>query len=134
MSNSVLYKQRTLDDEPSVLLDLNALSPDGTLSLSRHSFSNDGRSLAYGVSKSGSDWNEVKIRSVESAQDYPETLRRIKFSDISWTHDNNGFFYSVSVEVNARVHRSIKSIDVLFFCVELSIGCRYKRFKYRRSE
>lgn len=110
--HSVLYKQRSFEDEPSVLLDLNELSPDGTLSLSRYEFSNDGNLLGYGVSKSGSDWNELKVRDVESGQDHPETLQHVKFTDISWTHDNKGFFYSVSIACNSWV----KSIIECFSC------------------
>lgn len=84
-----------MDAKPAVLLDLNELSPDGTLALNQYSLSNDGSLFSYAVGKSGSFWNEIKIRNVENNQDYPETLNRVKFTDMSWTHDNKGFFYSV---------------------------------------
>lgn len=92
---SVLHKQKSLDDEPSVLLDPNTMSPDGTVSITSMAFSEDGTNLAYSFSESGSDWNKIKIRDVESGKDYPELLERVKFSGISWTHDNKGFFYNV---------------------------------------
>lgn len=91
-----MYKQTTLDDEPSVLLDPNKLSTDGTVALTSLDFSENGNLLAYAFSKSGSDWHKIKIRNVESGEDYPETLERIKFSTTTWTSDNNGFFYSVN--------------------------------------
>lgn len=94
-NQSVLYKQRTLDAEATVFLDPNTLSADGTVALASTSFSEDGRYFAYGLSESGSDWNKIKVRNVETGEDYPECLERIKFSGITWTKDNRGFFYSV---------------------------------------
>lgn len=91
----MLYKQTTLEDEPKVLLDPNTLSRDGTVALDDLEFSEDGKLLAYSTSKAGSDWISIKVRDVESGEDYPELLEQVKFSVISWTHDNKGFFYSV---------------------------------------
>jgi len=61
---SVLYVQDTLDSEPTVFLDPNTLSEDGTISVASKKFSEDGEILAYSLSKSGSDWNEIHFRSV----------------------------------------------------------------------
>lgn len=97
---SVLYKQTTLDAEPSVVLDPNTLSTDGTVALSDYDFSDDGNLLAYSTSKAGSDWHTIKIRDVESAKDYPDVLERIKFSKTTWTSDNKGFFYAVNFANN----------------------------------
>ena len=58
-NQSVLYELDSLTAEPTVLLDPNKLSTDGTIALSRASFSKDGKYLAYSISKSGSDWNEI---------------------------------------------------------------------------
>lgn len=93
----MLYKQTTLDDEPSVLLDPNKLSTDGTIALDSLDFSEDGSLLAYSLSESGSDWTKIKIRNVETGEDYPELLEQVKFSATSWTHDNKGFFYAVNI-------------------------------------
>ncbi len=93
-NHSVIYKQRSLDGEPSVLIDPNAFSEDGAVSLSGMGFSFDGRYVAYGKSTAGSDWVEYHVREVESGRDLPDRLERIKFSGASWTHDHKGFFYS----------------------------------------
>ncbi len=80
--------------EPVVVLDPNKLSDDGTVALTSYKVSNDGRLMAYGLASGGSDWQEWKIRDVESGQDLPDHLKWIKFSTVSWTRDNKGFFYS----------------------------------------
>lgn len=94
--HSVLYKQFSLDQNPRVLLDPNQLSSDDSISLNTISISPDGRMFAYSISKSGSDWNTVKVRNTETGYDYPDLLENVKYSSFAWTHDNNGFFYSVS--------------------------------------
>ncbi|GKV43633.1 hypothetical protein SLEP1_g50896 [Rubroshorea leprosula] len=83
-----------LDGEPEVLLDPNALSEDGTVSLNTMSVSKDARYLAYGLSSSGSDWVTIKVMRVEDKTSEPDTSSWVKFSSINWTHDNKGFFYS----------------------------------------
>lgn len=93
---SVLYKQRSLnDDEPTVFLDPNTLSSEGTISLQEQAFSKDGNLFAYGFSESGSDWRKIKVRNVETGEDFAEVLKRIKFTSLAWTHDSKGFFYNV---------------------------------------
>ncbi|MEH2326748.1 MAG: prolyl oligopeptidase family serine peptidase [Nostoc sp.] len=101
-NQSVLYTLKTLDDEPKVLLDPNKLSEDGTVALSGLSISEDGKLLAYGLSVSGSDWQEWKVRNVETGEDLQDHLKWIKFSGASWTHDNQGFFYSRYDEPNEK--------------------------------
>ncbi|MGB5961091.1 MAG: prolyl oligopeptidase family serine peptidase [Coleofasciculaceae cyanobacterium] len=93
-NQSVLYTLTSLDAEPTVLLNPNTLSEDGTIALSGLSISNDGKLMAYSLSTSGSDWNEWKVRDVETAKDLPDQISWVKFSGASWTHDNQGFFYS----------------------------------------
>ncbi|HEY9808741.1 MAG TPA: prolyl oligopeptidase family serine peptidase [Halomicronema sp.] len=99
-NQSVLYTLNSLDDEPKELLDPNKLSEDGTVALSGTAISEDGNLLAYGLSSSGSDWQEWKVRDIETGQDLNDHLQWIKFSGASWTHDNQGFFYSRYDEQN----------------------------------
>ncbi len=77
-----------------VVIDPNTFSEDGTAALTNQAFSEDGGLLAYGISSSGSDWQEIKIRQVDKGTDYPEVIRWCKFSSIAWRHDNQGFFYN----------------------------------------
>lgn len=91
-NQSVLYELDSLNAEPKVLLDPNKLSDDGTVALSSTSFSNDGKYLAYSISKSGSDWNEIFIMEVATRTLLPDHIEWVKFSGISW--QGNGFYYS----------------------------------------
>jgi prolyl oligopeptidase len=99
-NQSVLYTLPTLDAEPRVLLDPNTLSADGTVALSGLSISEDARLMAYGLSTAGSDWQEWRVRDVETGEDLADHLQWIKFSGASWTHDGQGFFYSRYAEPN----------------------------------
>lgn len=101
-NQSVLYTLKNLEDQPKVLLDPNQLSEDGTVALSGLSISEDGKLLAYGLSTSGSDWQEWKVRNVETGEDLQDHLKWIKFSGTSWTHNNQGFFYSRYDEPNEK--------------------------------
>ncbi len=93
-NQSVLYVQDDRNETPRLLLDPNVLSSDGTVALSGTAVSDDGRYLAYSLSTSGSDWQELHVRDVDTRKDLPDIIKWVKFSDISWTHDNKGFFYS----------------------------------------
>jgi prolyl oligopeptidase len=93
-NQSVLYWTDSLDGEPRLLLDPNKLSSDGTVALTGEAFTDDGKRMAYGLSVAGSDWQEWKVRDVDSGQDLPDDLHWVKFSDASWTKDGQGFFYS----------------------------------------
>lgn len=89
----VIYSQGSLDDDPVVFLDPNALSDDGTAALSSQSFSQSGLLFAYGVSQSGSDWQTVHVRDVDSGKDLEDVLEWVKFTSLAWLHDDSGFFY-----------------------------------------
>jgi prolyl oligopeptidase len=93
-NQDVIYTVKELGDEPKVVLDPNKLAADGTISVSTTSLSSDGRFFAYGLESSGSDWNEIHVRDLQTDQDLPDLVRWVKFSGISWTKDNQGFFYT----------------------------------------
>ncbi|KAA1465945.1 prolyl oligopeptidase [Dentipellis sp. KUC8613] len=83
-----------------VFFDPNALSKDGTVSIGTSAFSEDAKWFAYGLSRSGSDFVTIYVRSTdhpftdaEKDVKLPEEIRFVKFSSIVWTRDSKGFFY-----------------------------------------
>jgi prolyl oligopeptidase len=104
------------------LLQPNLLSEDGTAALSTLAFSDKGRYMAYGISRSvrvhtfkstsvsilklceqGSDWVNIYVRpgNTPHKADQPkgrdegrldDVVRFVKFSSISWTKDEKGLF------------------------------------------
>ncbi len=91
-NQSVLYEKTALDAEARMILDPNALSEDGTVALSSVEISPDGKYLAYAISRSGSDWNEVFVMDLNTLELLPDHVEWIKFSPITWYND--GFYYS----------------------------------------
>ncbi len=91
---NVLYVQDGLNAQPKVLLDPNAMSKDGPVALSTVNVSHNGRYITYSINRAGSDWQEFRIREIDTGKDLPELLQWAKFTGASWTHDNKGFFYS----------------------------------------
>lgn len=93
-NQSVLMTAESLEEKAGVLLDPNAMSKDGTTSLSHYAPSEDGKLLAYGVSEAGSDWNTIRVRDIANGRDLDDVVRWVKFSGVSWLKDGSGFFYS----------------------------------------
>jgi len=93
-NQGVLYWMDSPDGEMRVLLDPNALTDDGTMALTGYSPTEDGKLLAYGVSDAGSDWQEWRVRDVETGEDLDDHIAWVKFSGASWLKDSSGLFYS----------------------------------------
>jgi prolyl oligopeptidase len=91
-NQSVYYVQKGLDGTPEELIDPNKLSEDGTSRLGRFSLSKDGKYAVYGISKGGSDWEELFVMEVASKKTLNDNLKWIKVSRIAWR--GAGFFYS----------------------------------------
>lgn len=91
-NQGVMYYRDGLNGTPKVLLDPNTLSTDGTVSLSGTSISHDGKYMAYGTSKSGSDWVEYDVLEIETGKKLTDHISWVKFSGVSWQGD--GFYYS----------------------------------------
>ncbi len=79
-------------EAPTLLLDPNRLSTDGTVAMTAARVSPDGRFLAYALSEAGSDWRTIRVRGTDG-RDLPEVLRWSKWVDPTWLPDASGFFY-----------------------------------------
>ena len=93
-NQAVLFVTTDPADKGRVLLDPNALSADGTVSLRNIEVSDDGRLLAYALSDGGSDWQIWHVRDVASGKDLADTLRWSKVDGASWLKDGSGFYYT----------------------------------------
>lgn len=91
-NQSVLYECDSLGGNARVLLDPNKLSEDGTVSLGSFGFSKDRKYLAYVISRSGSDWNEIYVMNAETGELLKDHIMWAKFTGVSWQGD--GFYYS----------------------------------------
>jgi prolyl oligopeptidase len=91
---SPIYMRTGFFDAPSLVIDPNLLSPDGSISLAQFRPSPDARLLAYAIAEGGADWQTVRVRNVATGDDLADTIAWVRFSELSWTHDSAGFFYS----------------------------------------
>lgn len=92
-NQNIIYWTEGLDGTPNVLLDPNAMSADGTVSISGFSVSEDGALAAYAIADAGSDWMKWYVRNVTTGKDLPDVVEWSKFSSASWLKDGSGFFY-----------------------------------------
>ena len=91
----VLYQMDRPDapaSEQRVWLDPNKLSSDGTVALKGTYFSNNGRYMAYVISRSGSDWEEIYVKDCLTGRDTGDHILWAKFTGAAWQGD--GFYYS----------------------------------------
>ena len=91
---SPLYVRTALDASPTLVIDPNALWPDGSTSLAGVVPSPDGKLMAYMQSEGGADWHTVLVRDLSTHQDLPDVVKWMRFSGLAWTKDGKGFFYS----------------------------------------
>ncbi len=89
-----VYRRHGVAGTPVMVLDPNALSPDGSISLAHYTPSPDAMLIAYASAEGGADWETIRVRDIGTGEDRADEVRWVRFSDISWTHDSRGFFYS----------------------------------------
>jgi prolyl oligopeptidase len=93
-NQSPVYVQPGLRGEPRLLMDPNKLREDGTAAMTSRDVSPDAKYMAYCISLSGSDWQEMRVLDVATGQTLPDVLPNLKFSGASWTRDSKGFYYT----------------------------------------
>lgn len=111
--NSGLQRQapvyrRDADGTETLVLDPNALSADGSVSLAQWAPSPDAALLAYATAEGGADWQDIHVRDLATGADLGERVSWVRFSGISWTKDAKGFFYSRYPEVPDRMRAELR--------------------------
>lgn len=103
------FDEKTTPELEELYFDCNRLSDDATAALGRTAFSESGKYWAYCVSKSGSDWSTAYVRETSKPHErlaegdksakatdtgkMDDVVRFVKYSGITWLHDDSGFFY-----------------------------------------
>ena len=133
-NQSVLYVQDAPTSKPRVLIDPNTLSPNGSIALADFEPSPDGKYLAYALSKGGSDWETVHVMNVATGKTLSDAVRWVKFSNISWTNGDNGFFYSryPKPPKNDRINDAVVNQALYFHA--LGTPQRDDKLIYRRPD
>lgn len=90
----ILYREQIGSGQRVPLLDISRLSEDGTTALKSWRVSPDGQFLAYGYTEAGEDWTHIRIRDIRTGEDLEDKLSNIKFSNIAWTKNSQGFIYA----------------------------------------
>jgi prolyl oligopeptidase len=89
-----VYLRTSVAASPILIIDPNEISADGSLSLAQWTPSPDAKLLAYGLAEGGADWRTIRVREIASGNDLADEIKWMRFSDISWTKDSKGFYYS----------------------------------------
>lgn len=80
-----IYMHDRLNGPPALVLDPNALSPDGSVALMAFAPSPDARLLAYTLAEAGADWQTVHVRDLDRGEGRADRVRWMRFSALSWT-------------------------------------------------
>ena len=90
----VLLVRDGLLGKDHVLVDVNALAPDGTIALDWWAPSEDGKYVAYGTSPSGSEISTLRVIETETGKLLPDAIERTRAASIAWKVDDSGFYYT----------------------------------------
>jgi len=91
---SVLYVMTEPGEEPTMLIDPDALGDGAPVTLDWWYPSNDGSLLAYGTSTGGSEDSTLRVMNVDTREVLPDTIPRARLAGVSWTPDASGFYYT----------------------------------------
>ncbi len=91
-AQAVLYMADGSGLVARVLVDPNLLSADGTTAITCFAPDGTGDRIVYGLSRHGSDVQELLIHDVAAGATLTDRLQWVKFASIAWLGD--GFFYT----------------------------------------
>ncbi|KAG5464531.1 hypothetical protein LSCM1_00721 [Leishmania martiniquensis] len=108
-NQSVIMEAASLnDDKPSIFLNPNTLSADGTTALKAQAWSENDEMFAYSLSDKGSDWQYIQVLNAKTGEQLSDKLNWAKFSGISWWY-NVGFFYQRYPELSEDVDKGAET-------------------------
>ena len=93
-NQAVLVVRDGVDGADRIVIDPNTWSEDGATALAEWAVSEDGRYLAFAKQEGGTDWRTIRVLDVESGNVLADEIAWARFTNIAWTRDGSGFFYS----------------------------------------
>jgi prolyl oligopeptidase len=93
-NQDLIYIQSSLEAEPELLVDPNSWSDDGTVAMASYFPGPGGKYMAFLVQDGGSDWRTGMVMNIETRAELDDQLNWLKFTEISWSRDGSGFYYS----------------------------------------
>jgi prolyl oligopeptidase len=91
-NQAVIYSQKGINGTPTVFLDPNTMTSDGTAAITLLGASNDKKYIGYSINQAGSDWQTIKVKEIATGKELTDELKWVKSSGAAWYKD--GFFYS----------------------------------------
>lgn len=101
LQNQPIFYVQEGDAEPRVLIDPNTFSEEGTTALMGATPSKDGKQVLYAMAPAGSDWREFRIRDVETGEDLPDLVDKVRWSNYIWRPDQTGFYYTATTDIES---------------------------------
>jgi prolyl oligopeptidase len=90
----ILYVREDAARKDRILLDPNQLAADGSVAIDWWYPSRDGKLLAYGLSKDGTEQSTLYLLEVATGKGIPETIEQVRACSVAWLPDSTGFYYT----------------------------------------
>jgi prolyl oligopeptidase len=140
--NFTLFVRQGLNGRDRVLVDPTSMSSANShVSLDWWQASPDGKYVAYGLSKDGSEDSRLHILTVADGKNLPETIPNTEVANPQWLEDASGFFYTQLtgavatperfLDAHARFHRlgTDPESDPILMKRDLVAGVEYDRIQ-----
>ncbi|MGK2908431.1 MAG: prolyl oligopeptidase family serine peptidase [Sphingobium sp.] len=115
-NQSPLFVREGLTGKQRMLLDPNALSKDNATALAEWKPSPDGKYLLYSVQDGGTDWRTLSVIDVASGKTLDDQVEWVKFSNLSWDAEGQGFFYSrFAAPAQGAAFQSLNANQQIFY-------------------
>jgi len=114
-NHSILYVSETLNAQPTMVIDPNQFSKDGSVSMGIVSVSENGKWLAYGKSQSGSDRQTVRILEIDTGRELNETIEHLSFSSIAWDKNSDGFYYNRNPKIGSVPNEDLHNFSSVYW-------------------
>jgi prolyl oligopeptidase len=104
----LVCRRRGLNGADEVLIDPNPLDAGYLISAEILDVTPDGSLLAYALRRGAADVHEIRVLDVASRRELADVLPSGRYyQNLSWRHDNSGFYYSMLAAEQAvvRFHR-----------------------------